>query len=131
MDNQTGDIEIVGDDPLILNWGAFLQLGEEGLGEYERYRYPEPFRRFVFKAIWQRLRSIDAPDEVTIKSLLKREGNFDWSMKAFTKLVGCEMSFNVQEDVLYLASNDKGSVDEAVRRLDSLFKYRVSTNCGM
>lgn len=126
LDNQTGDIAIVGDDPMILNWGAFLQLGKDELEEYDQYRYPEPFHGFTFKAIWQRLRSIDAPEEVTIKSLLKREGNFDWSIRAFTKLLGCEMSFNVQEDILYLASNTRGSVDEAVRRLDALFKYRVS-----
>lgn len=126
MDNKTGDIEIVGDDPMILSWGAFLQLGNEGLNEYEQYRYPEPFHAFDFKAIWQRLRSIDAPEEVTIKSLLKREGNFEWSIKAFMSLVGCEVSFNVQEDILYLGSNDRDSVDKAVQRLDSVFKYRVS-----
>lgn len=111
---------------MIISWGAFLQLKEEDLVGYEPYRYPDSFRRFAFKTIWQGLRSIGAPEWLNTKGLLQREGDFDWSIKAFKGLVGCEVSFNIQDDILYLGSNDRASIDKAVRRLDSLFQYRVS-----
>lgn len=130
LDLQAGDIEIVGEDPMIISWGAFQQLGQQELEEYEQFRYPEIFRPFAFKSIWQKLRSLDAPPGLNVKRLLEREGDPEWSFKAFVKLVGCQASHNIEQDILYLGSDERALIDKAHRHLDSLFVYRVSAYMG-
>ena len=130
LDCQAADIQIVGRDPMVINWGAFLQLGQKELDEYEQFRYPENFRSFAFKSIWQKLRSMDAPPGLNIRRLLEREGDPEWSFKAFVKLIGCQASYNIEQDILYLGSDDKALIDKAHRHLDSLFEYRVSARMG-
>lgn len=130
LDFQAADIKIVGKDPMVISWGAFLQLGQQELEEYEQFRYPENFRSFAFKSIWQKLRSLDAPPGLNIRRLLEREGDPEWSFKAFVRLMGCQVSYNVNEDVLYLGSIDRALIDKAHRHLDSLLEYRVSACMG-
>ncbi|MBE3044503.1 hypothetical protein IMZ48_18430, partial [Candidatus Bathyarchaeota archaeon] len=127
VNNDTGDIEITDENPRILSWGAFLQLSKEELDEYEPYRYPDSFQRFASKAVWLGLRTLDTPEWLNIKGILQREGDFDWSFNAFREIVGCEVSHNLNADVLYLGSDDRTLINKAVRRLDLLFEYRVST----
>lgn len=126
IDLQAGDIEIVGEDPMIISWGAFLQLGQQELEEYEQFRYPEIFRPFAFKSIWQKLRSLDTPPGLNIRRLLEREDDPEWSFKTFVKRAGCQASYNIEQDILYLGSDNKALIEKAHRHLDSLFEYRVS-----
>ena len=128
LDTQAGDIEIIGEDPMIISWGAFQKLSTEELNAYEPFRHPEAFRHFAFKTVWRKLRSLDAPEGMTVRGLLGREGDFNWSIKTFMMLVGCQVSFNVQEDLVYLGCDDAALIDKGVQRLDSLLKYRVSNN---
>ncbi|SPO00907.1 uncharacterized protein DNG_03655 [Cephalotrichum gorgonifer] len=125
LDPRAGDIEIIADDPMILSWGAFLQLGESELEEYEKYRYPSSFGHFAYKSIWQGLRSINAPQGLNVRRLLQREGDIEWSFEAFGNSVGCQMSYNTMQDILYLGSSQRASIDKAVRKLDWLLKHRI------
>lgn len=130
LDLQAGDIEIIGEDPMIISWGAFLQLSQQELEEYEQFRYPEIFRPFAFKSIWQKLRSLDTPPGLNIRRLLEREGDPEWSFKTFMKLSGCQASYNIEQDILYLGSDNKALIDKAQQHLDALFEYRVSACVG-
>ncbi|KAF4978082.1 hypothetical protein FZEAL_5472 [Fusarium zealandicum] len=122
------DVEILAEVPHLIPWPLLYDEQQDGsLLKYDAWRYPEDIKKFPHKTVWrglERLNRLTISDFLAKYDFLRSASDPELSLEKFAELANCQMSHNLQGNLVYIGC-DTGSLGlEAVtHKLDNLLNH--------